>query len=85
MSQIRTTRRKVTQWFEFLAALEKGFLPRFNLMIGYAYGYAEGALAAGREDLAAPKVEWLMLTARKHGALLVDDAATEAVLDKESA
>ena len=70
MSDIVTTDERVRRHFEFLRGKEARFLPRYNMMIGYAYGYAEAALEAGREDLAAPKADWLMVNARKHGQLI---------------
>jgi hypothetical protein len=70
------TNAQVEDWFRFLREREDRFLPRFNAMVGYAYGFAAAARECGREDLAAKKVEWLRSAARKHGALVEDEPST---------
>ncbi len=70
------TNAQVEGWFRFLRDREMRFRPRFNTMVGYAYGYAAAAREAGREDLAAQKIEWLAMSARKHGALVEEPTTT---------
>lgn len=79
MNDTRPTNAQIEGWFRFLRDRETRFRPRFNIMVGYAYGYAAAALDAGREDLAAKKVDWLATSARKHGALAEEpDPALES-------
>lgn len=69
MSESISLRAQADAWFGFLRDREGSFRPRFNTMVGFAYGYALAALDVGRLDVAQKKVEWLMVSARKHGAL----------------
>jgi hypothetical protein len=55
------TREQLDAWFRFLRdrAEEKG-TPQFNLMVGFARGYASAMLEAGHESLAQEKLTWLI-------------------------
>ncbi|MEU6932818.1 hypothetical protein AB0A05_27090 [Streptomyces sp. NPDC046374] len=54
-------RENLKTWFVFLSdRYEESGTPMANRMAGYSYGYASAMIDAGRRDLAAPKINWLM-------------------------
>ncbi|MFB6700208.1 hypothetical protein [Streptomyces rubiginosohelvolus] len=59
--EIRPPATQLEEWFQFLRdRSEAEGTPQFSRMVGFAHGYATAMLELGREDLAMPKIGWLM-------------------------
>ncbi|MCX5174429.1 hypothetical protein [Streptomyces virginiae] len=54
---------ELDQWFGFLCDRQAESTPPANIMIGYAYGYAEAMLLADREEPAREKLESMIRAA----------------------
>ncbi|MCD9904593.1 hypothetical protein LUR56_39965 [Streptomyces sp. MT29] len=60
---------QLEEWFQFLRdRTEAEGTPQFSRMVGFAHGYATAMLEVGREDLAMPKIGWLMKESRRFSA-----------------
>ena len=51
---------ELDQWFDFLCARKEESSPPANIMIGYAYGFAEAMLLADCEEPAREKMDLLI-------------------------
>ncbi|MEU9214484.1 hypothetical protein AB0D27_43125 [Streptomyces sp. NPDC048415] len=56
---------ELDQWFGFLSDRQAESTPPANIMIGYAYGYAEAMLLADREEPAREKLDFMIRAAEK--------------------
>lgn len=56
---------ELDQWFDFLCARKEESSAPANIMIGYAYGFAEAMLLADREEPAREKLDLLIRAAEE--------------------
>lgn len=56
---------ELDQRFQFLSDRQAESTPPANIMIGYAYGYAEAMLLADREEPAREKLDFMIRAAEK--------------------